>query len=124
MPYFLQEYERELNLTADHLRNLEKIPIYEDVMKDGFKDFSDRISAYKSQEKSELYNVCRAVDTGYAAGQIGGVVGTMIGVGVAFFCIPFAPFVLNGGATFVGRVVGGVTGAVVGYSNADKDARN
>ena len=43
MPNFLKEYERELNSTANHLRYLERIPIYKDVMKDGFENFSDTI---------------------------------------------------------------------------------
>jgi hypothetical protein len=34
-PKFLQEYELELTRTAAHIRNLEKIPIYTDEMKDG-----------------------------------------------------------------------------------------
>ena len=34
-PKFLEEYELELTRTAAHIRNLEKIPIYMDEMKDG-----------------------------------------------------------------------------------------
>jgi hypothetical protein len=34
-PDFLQEYERELSMAALYLRDLEKVPIYTDEMKNG-----------------------------------------------------------------------------------------
>jgi hypothetical protein len=36
IPDFLVEYEEELIMTAGYLRNLEKIPISKDEMKEGF----------------------------------------------------------------------------------------
>ena len=35
IPHFLQEYEIELMMTADYKRNLEKIPILRDEIKNG-----------------------------------------------------------------------------------------
>ena len=48
MPEFLQEYERELMLTADYQRNLEKVPLHMDEIKDGSSSFLAEISALHS----------------------------------------------------------------------------
>ena len=45
MPDFLREYEEELILSAHYKRNLEKIPISIDEMKDGFVNFTNEIEA-------------------------------------------------------------------------------
>jgi hypothetical protein len=45
IPDLLKEYEEELLLTADFLRDLEKIPILIDEMKDGFEYFTVEVDA-------------------------------------------------------------------------------
>ena len=45
IPQFLKEYQLELSLTVVYLRELEKIPISIDEMKDGFQYFTHEIDA-------------------------------------------------------------------------------
>lgn len=47
IPNFLQEYDRELSITALYKRELEKIPIIMDEMKDGFNYLTIEIEASK-----------------------------------------------------------------------------
>lgn len=45
IPYFIQEYEQELIQTALYVRHLEKVPIYNNEIKDGFMQFIYEIEA-------------------------------------------------------------------------------
>jgi hypothetical protein len=50
-PYFLEEYEKELTMTANHLRNLEKIPIVIDEVIEGINFFTVEINAIYVTDK-------------------------------------------------------------------------
>ena len=53
IPQFLFEYEVELNLTADYKRNLEKIPILRDEIKNGSLIFIADIDATQVDAEAE-----------------------------------------------------------------------
>lgn len=114
MPAFLIEYEWELFKTASYKRDLEKIKVYKDEMKVGFKYFDHSISAHCKMSLIERVAT-------YPVGLVGGgLLGALTaGVGIVVTVIASPAIIAAGvaaGVVGVGSLVGAGAGLAVAHS--------
>ena len=119
MPAFLIEYEWELFKTAAYKMDLEKIKVYKDEMKVGFKYFDHSISAYC---KKSLIERVATYPIGLVGGGLLGALTAGIGLAVTVIAAPaiiasgVAAGLTAGGVVGIGSLVGGGAGLAVANS--------